>query len=246
MIFSPQYQESFKLFSPSHIFTMLLWVALWVAVPLVMKKKGNRKTKALFAKGFGTLLILQYLGWMVWEGVTGNFTLQESLPLNLCDFSNILCAILLFTRSERFFKVLYFWVLGGAIQSFITPNISYAFPHFEFFVFYIQHGGMILVILYMLFAEGMRPHFKNVFSSLGMLILYLCMVYGCNLLLDSNYNFLMADTPNPSVVTKMIAIFGAPPRHIIGLGGICIVTYTVLYVPFFLADVISSMRKKSN
>lgn len=246
MIFSPHNQVPFTPFSTSHIVTMILWISLWILVPILMNKRGSSNSRLIFSRGVGILLIVQYLGWMLWEGVTGNFTLQHSLPLNLCDLSNFLCALLLFTKSKELFRILYFWVLGGAIQSFITPNISYAFPHFEFYVFYIQHGGMILVILYMIFVEQMRPHFKSIFTSLGILTLYLILVYLVNAILGSNYNFLMADTPHPSTVTKMIALFGEPPRHMIGLGGVIIVTYTVLYIPFFIYDRIKSIRNRIN
>ncbi len=221
---------------------MVIWITLWISVPLFFRKNRSEKLKSYFCRLVAVLLPGQYIFMMVMELINGNFSIQKSLPLNLCDFSCFLCAVLLITKSRKLFEVLYFWVLGGTIQSFVTPNISYAFPHIEFTAFYIQHGGMILVIIYLIFVESMLPQFISVLKSIISLFLFLGIVYLFNILTGSNYNFLMADTPNPSTVTEMIALFGEPPRHLIGLGLVIFITYVVLYTPFFISDLIRGKK----
>lgn len=53
--------------------------------------------------------------------------------------------------------------------------------------------------------------------------------------------FLMADTPHPSTVSRMIKIFGDPPLHLIGLGIIAILSHLILYSPF---AVINKLKQK--
>ena len=239
-IFSPDYPDRFSLFGPSHIITMIVIAGVWILVPLAFRKGISEETDKKVRYAMAAVLVGQYLLWMLWEAVTGRFTLELSLPLNLCDMTNFLLAILLVNKSRRFFEILYFWALAGTIQSYITPNITFAFPHFEFFVFYLQHGGEILVTLYFVFVLKYRPRPISIVKTYGWLLVLIIGVYIFNLITDSNYMFLMADTPHPSTITKMIALFGEPPRHMIGLSLVALVSILVLYIPWLIVD----LRKK--
>lgn len=235
-VFNPEFTGRFTLFSPSHISVVVIFALLWIGLPLLMKKVRSDKLEKLFRITLGTVLILQYLGWMLWEAVTGRFTIQLSLPLNPCDLGAFLCAYMLFTKSYKMFEVLYFWVLTGTLQAYITPNLYFSWPHLEFLSFYIQHGGEILTILYFVFVLEYRLKFSSLVKSIAFLSGYSVFVYLFNWATNSNYLFLMADTPHPSTVTRMIALFGEPPRHIIGLVLVVVVSHGVLYLPFALRN----------
>ncbi len=241
-IFSPDFPDRFVPFGTAHIVTMVVIAGLWIALPLLFRKGISEKTDRRMRYVMAAVLVAQYLGWMIWEAAVGRFTIHTSLPLNLCDLTNFLLAVLLVTRSRKLFEVLYFWALAGTIQSYITPNITYGFPHFEFFVFYLQHGGEILVTLYFVFVLKYRPHAMDIVKTYGWLLALISFVYGFNLLTDSNYMFLMADTPHPSTITKMIALFGEPPRHMIGLSMVSLVSILVLYLPWLIVDVKNKKR----
>ncbi len=237
-LFDPNFAERFQLFTTSHVTTMIVIAVLWIVIPWRFKGQKDNRSDRLFRYVLGSVLVSCSLGFTLWEVVTGRFSLDTSLPLNLCDLTNYLCAILLFRPRFKLFEIIYFWGLAGSIQSFVTPNITFAFPHFEFFAFYIQHGGEFLTILYITVVTGYHPTVRSLGKSLGVLCGYVVFVYGVNLLIDANYMFLMADTPQPSAVTKMIQLFGDPPRHIIGLGLIAMVSYGVLYAPFMIKNLI--------
>ena len=241
-IFSPDYPHRFQPFGIAHIVTMLMVGAVWIVVPLMFRKGVSEKTDKRFRDTMAAILVGQYLAWMIWEAIVGRFTIALSLPINLCDLTNFLLAGLLITRSERLFEVLYFWAVAGTLQSYITPNITFAFPHFEFFMFYLQHGGEILVIVYFVFVLKFRPKAVSIIKAYGWLLVLIIGVYAFNLIADSNYMFLMADTPNPSTVTKMIALFGDPPRHMLGLSMVAFASILILYAPWWVVD----LRKKKN
>ena len=243
-IFDPDFSGRFKPFSASHIITMIFIAIIWILLPLVFKNRKTEKSDNFFRYILAFVLIGQYLGWMLWEGLTGRFTLQLSLPLNLCDLSNFLCAVLLLTKSKKLYEILFFWALAGTIQSYITPNIFYGFPHFEFIAFYIQHGGEILTILYITIVWGYRPRFVSIFKSMGFLMILVFTAYVFNYLAGSNYMFLMADTPHPSTISKLIKIFGEPPFHMIGLTIVALLSHFILYAPFGLPNFYNKVKDK--
>ncbi|HMB00917.1 MAG TPA: TIGR02206 family membrane protein [Spirochaetota bacterium] len=238
-IFNSEFSGRFSLFTTAHLVTITLIFLLWITIPLLLKKYGTSKSDRIFRCSLAILLLVQYLSWMMWEVLTGHFTVGHSLPLNLCDLSVFLCAFMLFRKSYAMFEILYFWALAGTVQSFITPNIYFGWPHLEFIVFYIQHGGEILTILYLVIVSGFYPRPVSILKSLAVFFPYVIVVYIFNLFTDSNYMFLMADTPHPSTVTRMINIFGNPPRHLAGLGLVAILSHLLLYIPFLF------IRKKN-
>ena len=245
-IFNPNFTGRFELFTGYHIITMVFIALLWIIIPVVFKKSKNEKADIFFRYTLASLLLVQHIGWIIWEIITNRFTIELSLPLNLCDISNILCAILLIRKSFKMYEILYFWALAGTIQSYITPNIFFGFPHFEYIAFYIQHGGEILTILYLTIVTGFRPKAKSMIKSLVALSIFIMFVYIFNLIAGSNYMFLMADTPHPSTVTRMIKIFGEPPWHIIGLMLVTVVSILVLYAPFAIWDKFKKSKSSQN
>lgn len=244
-MFDPSFSGQFKLFTVSHILAIIAIAAACIVIPLVFKTKKLKKYDLIFRVLLATLLVAQYLGWVLWEVLCGRFSTTLSLPLNLCDFTNFLCAFLLISRSYQLYEVVYFWSIAGAIQSIITPNISFAFPHLEFWIFFIQHGGEVLAVFYITVVTGYRPKAISMVKSFGLLALFILLVYLFNLALNANYMFLMADTPQPSTVTQMIALFGEPPRHILGLGLVAVVSIVVLYVPFYFCEIFKKTQLKT-
>lgn len=243
-IFDPDFPSKFELFTTSHLTAITVIALFWIIIPALFRKWKNEKADQFFRFSLATLLLGQQLVWLLWEITTQRFTIQLSLPFNLCDISNLLCAVLLITKNYKLFEVLYFYALAGTIQSYITPNIYYAYPHIEFIVFYIQHGGEILTILYMTIVLKLRPHPISILKANAILLGYVILIYFFNYYTGSNYLFLMGDTPHPSTVTRMIAFFGEPPRHIIGLGLVSVFSILILYIPFLFIDVNSILKKK--
>lgn len=240
--FDPDFAGRFVLFDAAHITTMLLIGSTWVVVPLWLRRRADDTLNTRVCQILAGLLAVAMLGWPLWELATGRFTWQLSLPLNLCDLSSYLCIIVLLTRSHKLFEIVYFWSLAGAIQSYVTPNVFYGFPHVEFYDFYLQHGGEILAIIVLATACGLRPYPRSILLALGAMVAYVGFVYLVNLALDANYLFLMADTPQPSLVTKLIAVLGEPPRHIIGLAGVSVVSVAILYTPYLALDKLRAAR----
>ena len=90
-------------------------------------------------------------GWICWycSASHGILTLDNALPLNLCDWASAALIVALLTRNQLAYELGYFWGLGGTLQGVLTPTIYYDFPDPQFFFFFIQHGGVIAALLYL-------------------------------------------------------------------------------------------------
>jgi len=78
--------------------------------------------------------------------------LATSLPLHL-----FMVGVLLITRKQWAFNLAYFWVLCGASQSLLTPDLSYIFPHPLAITFFTAHTMAIVSVLYAVTILKMRP-----------------------------------------------------------------------------------------
>src|SRR5262245_28701313 len=99
--------EPFRLFGPSHLAALGLFVALTLSF-LVFRRPAFPRGRALLRYTMAGVLILNELLWHVWCLVHGTWGLRTMLPLHLCSLSVYLSVVMLLTRNYRVYEYLYF------------------------------------------------------------------------------------------------------------------------------------------
>jgi hypothetical integral membrane protein (TIGR02206 family) len=180
------------------------------------------------------LLLLNELGWHAWHIYYGLWTLQEMLPLEICNLMVLLSAWTLLTRSQVGFEFLYLLGIPAASQVLITPALGpYGFPHMLFFQIFISHGGVVLAALYLALGEGMRPRsWRSVRRVAGWTMLYALGIFLLNRLLGSNYLFLAYKPP----AATLLDYLGPWPWYILSMVVIGLLLAAALYLPYHLRD----------
>ena len=106
--------------------------------------------------------------------------------------------------SKKFsFEFVYFIGISGAIQALITPALGYDFPHYDYFFFFFEHGIVIWSGLYMVFVEKMKPQISSIFKAMLYMDLTGIVVLIVDLILKSNYMFLM-EKPRYCIINGFI------------------------------------------
>lgn len=170
--------------------------------------KGLEPRFRLFLAGIFIIREIFLYAYIIREG---QFTWQDSLPLHLCTISYIFSVIFLIKPNYFLFEFLIMLSLAGAFQSFITPELTHGYSLYFIIDYYFSHGGIIFVPLYGLLILKMKPRTGSWFRVFlfGNVILF-C-VFVINLILDSNYIYLMeapiADNP---------MVWRPYPWHIVG------------------------------
>lgn len=235
--FEPGSENVFQLFSAVHLLTLGVFAAVIVSMFLfrkpLRKEYANRTARiALFL-----ILIISEISLQVWLWWSGHWAYQYSLPLHLSSISLILSAILLLTRNYRLFEVTYFAGVGSALQAMITPDISlYTFPHYRYIHFFVSHGGTVIANLFMVFVAGFKPTGKSLWRAFLWLNGYTIIIFIVNFLIEGNYMYISEKPVNPSLIDYL----GPWPWYILSLELITLVTFSILYLPFWL------MNKKNN
>lgn len=195
--------NAFMRFGYSHLGTLALLFLLGFLMIFVARRfltKGQQIMLANMVAGFMCLVVII---WTIIKAQLGIFTIDKHLPFDLCNFMGVTAIILTLTRSYRMYEVYYFWILAGTLQALITPDLPNDFPHYTFWKYWVVHGGLVIVILYMTFVFDMRPTLKSIWRSFLWLQVFFVSLLLVNYLTGSNYGYLNAKPETASLLDYM-------------------------------------------
>lgn len=220
---------TFVLFSYQHL--IALAIILSIIILTYVFRHRLRLLKNSTRIYISSFLILQQLSLTAWYITYGGLPLKASLPLELCDISTIISAIMFTCKSYNLYEIVYFWGMAGSLEALITPDLGiYTFPHFIFFQFFLSHGSIIILCLFMTFVYGYRPNFKSLIKSLLVLNIYAGFIGIYDKLMDTNIMYLCKKTQD----TSIMSFLGPWPWYLISLELIAIVSCVLCLIPFII------------
>ena len=180
---------------------------------------------------FAAVLVVDELSWWVWllAGKQPGASLEQSLPLQLCDVAIFVAALALWTRNRLLVEWTYFWALAGTIQALLTPDLPAHFPNFPYFQYYIAHGGVVTAALILVVGLRLGPRPWAVVRVFTISVAYAVAVALLDFALDANYMYLRAKPPSPTLLDG----FGPWPFYIVVAAALAAVFFTVLDAPFW-------------
>lgn len=187
--FSMHSTHIFKIYSVSHIISLLI-IVLVIVSSLFLIKKESEGNKLLFKSVLGWMALFTQIAYTIWICKNGVFSLKDSLPLNICSVSLILVFLSVIVRKKVVINLLYFWGLPGTVYALLFPNLIFDFPHFRFFEFFIAHAIILWMVLYYLIIEKLDIGNREMLIAYIVTITYLLGVMFLNELLRSNYLYL--------------------------------------------------------
>lgn len=200
-------------------------VIIFLLIFFGKKLKYNQQID--FGKALGYFLLIRSCWIHFYQSYLGLWTIESSLPLHLCGVSAILSGIVLITKHQKLYELLYFWGISGGYISIVTPEFTVGTQGLLFIDYYVSHGGIIFSALYCTLVLKMKPSqgsWLKIFLWSQLLIL---LIGGLNYFLDSNYMYINAPpkVENPFVV-------GEFPFHLIGFELAGLLHFWLLSVPF--------------
>jgi hypothetical integral membrane protein (TIGR02206 family) len=222
-------ETTLKDFSAPHL-AAISTIVLFCAVLAVF---GNRftteKSKKTFRVAFAAFIVIQQALLYIWYTVAGEWSIEITLPVQLCDLSVFLSIAVLLTKRQFITELLYYWGIGGATQAILTPDIgSYTWPHFVFYQFFISHSVILLTCIYMIVSEKFRPSPRSVLRTLLITNLYGILILFVNRLTGGNYLFLSTKPAGGS----LLDLLGPWPWYLLSLDAVALILFTLLYLPF--------------
>lgn len=234
----PDYSgPTFQLFGPAHLAALVVLVILNL---LLFRFKGSPdSTRRTVRWTLAVVIWTAEASWHAWNYFTGQWNVQNLLPLNLCSALIWLTGFMLIFENQTIYEFAYFLGIGGAIQYLATPDLSiYGFPHFRFFQTFTSHGLLVTCAIYMTVVEGFRPRWKSMLRVIIIANLYMVAIFFLNRWIGSDYLFVNGKPATASILD----LLPPWPYYIIYMELLGLVTCLLLYLPFFIRDRRMSLR----
>ncbi|MDY0938583.1 TIGR02206 family membrane protein [Priestia megaterium] len=233
-------QHSFQLFSVEHLVTLAIIVVIGACI-FLCRKQLRRKMCVFGLLSF--VLIASEVAYQAWEIGCHQWSAKTSLPLQLSDIVVLLAAVMLITKSRFLFYFVYFAGISSSVQAMITPDLGgYAYAQFRYVQFYVSHGGVVLACCVLIATCRYQPTFRSLWVSVLFVNLYGAFIYIMNRLIGANYLYMMKKPGHAS----LLDILGPHPWYLVWVEGIMILSFLVLYLPFWIHKKIKGDKSEIN
>lgn len=179
------------------------------------------------------ILLATELGTLLFKAFVDHENPTAILPMHLCDWALLIVSAALWWQSQRLFEIAYFWGLAGTIQGLLTPAIDPAFAVWRHVAFFVVHSGIVIGVLFLVFAKGMRPHWRSWPRLLLWSEGYLVAALVVNALTGQNYGFLS----QPPITPSLLDYF--PQNRVLyvtTINGVALTAFLLLYLPWWIVD----------
>jgi hypothetical integral membrane protein (TIGR02206 family) len=203
----PLAARAFEPYGGQHLALLVLFAL--GAVGLVALGRGQRRRAPGQAAGRTTgrvlavLLVCVALPGQAFQLTPGDFDIDTSLPLQLCDLAWVAAVWALWTRRPLAVALTYFWGLTLTVQGIVTPSLAEAFPHPRFFAFWGMHLLVVWSALYLTLGLGLGPRWRDYRASVAVTAVWAVVVYLLDVALDVNYGYLVHKPGSASLLDAL-------------------------------------------
>ncbi len=222
--------QSFHPFSQQHVITVVIGFAVVAAFVMAGKKAGDSRKRTTAVLALVNLSAFP-LSLAAWSSFGVPKSLDNFLPLQLCDVATLTAGFALITRRPLLCALTYFWGLAATMQALLTPALTVGFPHMAFVMFFVQHFAIVAAAFYLPIVEGWRPRqplWKAPLEVYFWSVIYLIVAMTANKLLGTNFAFASEKPTNPSLIDHL----GPWPWYLLSMQGIALVFFYLLALPF--------------
>ena len=220
----------FSTFGAQHLNVIGLTVASTIFLPWWATRSLQPDQRLRLARWMSCFISFTVIVGTIIRIQLGDFDPVYDLPLDLCNLGAVVAPLIVWKPYRRASEVFYYWVMAGTLQAVLTPDLVEGFPNYMFLKFWVAHAGLVVLMVYVAVALGVRPTLRGIWRALLWIQVYLVLIYVVNLPLGSNYFFVIRKPANPSILDYL----GPWPWYIVACQAVAVVLFFLAYLPFKL------------
>jgi len=182
------------------------------------------KFKEITSLYFAYLAIIIYVITNIFTIIMGEWTFKDFLPLHLCNISYFICILVLLYKKQWMYEWALMLAMPSALNALITPELIWGSSNWHIFEYYFMHGSLILVPLYLMFIMNYKLRIFSWWKTFLRAQIVFVIVFTLNLILDTNYMFLLSKP-----LVDSLLIIGDWPFYIIFVQIIGLLHIVVIY-----------------
>jgi hypothetical integral membrane protein (TIGR02206 family) len=183
--------DEFEMFSLTHGVMLAIFAAgIPVVVRLGHRVRDDSDRARRTSRAYAVVLVAVTMTMQVVQLLPGEYDVDTSWPLNLCDFAWMVGAYALWTFNQTAASLTYYWGLVLSTQGLITPDLHADVGSPAFIGFWLMHYLIVWSAIYLVWGLGIRPSWAAYRIVVIVTAIWLVAVYVFNLAADTNYGFL--------------------------------------------------------
>ena len=223
----------FEAFGAEHLAAIFLTIALPFALAQFVWRTQSRLAERAIAMALTTILVGNYVAYLLFLRRWSDLTWQQALPMQMCDWAIVVVIVTLLTANRRWFEVAYFWGIGGTLQAVLTPNLEYGFPDLRFISFFISHGVIIVGVVFLMLTRRLRPYPMSIVRAFAWSEFYFVLALAVDHLTGVNYGFLLH---KPEAFSLLSFLSDWRPMYLLQMHALALIFFALLYLPFAISD----------
>ena len=225
----------FQPYGLPHLTVILLTVVLPFVLAAIVRRTKSQPLEKMIIGVLSVVLILNYIFYLVFIRSRGVVDWRQMLPMQMCDWGMIVVIVAMWTGSQRWFEVAYFWGIGGTLQAVLTPNLRFGFPDWRFISFFTSHSGIIVGVVFLMLTRGYRPYPMSIVRIWLWSEFYFVVTFVVDGLTGFNYGFLLH---KPEAFSILSFLSDSRPLYLLQMHGVALLFFLALYAPFAVVDLV--------
>ncbi|HEX4707191.1 MAG TPA: TIGR02206 family membrane protein [Candidatus Udaeobacter sp.] len=225
--------SEFQPYGLPHLTVIFVTIVLPFALAAVVRRRRSQRLEKIITGVLSAVLILNYVVYLIFIRSRGVVAWQQMLPMQMCDWGMVVVMVAMWTGSQRWFEVAYFWGIGGTLQAVLTPNLHFGFPDWRFISFFTSHSGIIVGVVFLMLTRRYRPYPMSLVRVWLWTEFYFVVTLIVDELTGFNYGFLLH---KPEAFSILSFLSDSRPLYLLQMHGVALVFFLVLYAPFAIVD----------
>jgi hypothetical integral membrane protein (TIGR02206 family) len=229
----------FQPYGLPHLVVIFLTITLPFVFDAIVHRTKSPPVERTIIAVITAVLVLNYVAYLIFVRSRGVVNWQEMLPLQLCDWGMVVVIVAMWTGSQRWFEVAYFWGIGGTLQAVLTPNLRFGFPDWRFVSFFTSHSGIIVGVIFLMLTRRYRPYPMSIVRVFLWSEFYFVVTLIADELTGLNYGFLLH---KPEAFSVLSFLSDWRPLYLLQMHGVALLFFLGLYAPFAIVDLVRGKR----
>ena len=222
----------FTPYGASHVGAVVVLVVGAVALALTGRRLRDRDDTDRLGKLLAVAILLMVLPLQVLYFTPQYWSLDFTLPIQLCDLASVVCAYALWTHRWWAAGLTYYWGLTLTTQAIATPALDSPFPDPIFWLYWGMHIGTVWAAAYLTWGRGVTPTWRSYRFAVAATAVWAVLVYCFNLIAGTNYGFL---NRKPGATT-ILDLLGPWPWYVLAEIAIIVVVWALVTWPWVRRD----------
>ena len=214
----------FASYTAEHLLVLMAFVGVVILFIRWMRSRPEEQQRKVLM-GIALLLSVTQLVKIPLNLYTGTFDHTNDIPLHMCNFLPFVMVWVYASKSRKVWATIFFWVVLGVSQANLTPTVEYSLFHYDAIRYWMVHLGLVLLALYPLMFWNWDLELRDIGRTLIWLNITAVIIYGANLLLGSNYLYVMGKPDG----TTFFSILPPWPTYLLVLEVIVLIWAFMVY-----------------